>query len=202
MLLAQIPQTARVSKKEVKAPDVAYQGEPQFQPIEKTTVSRAVNTDKDIIKVGDLYYMCFQGVWFMAKAATGPWEVTGTVPETDLRDPGQLAVAPRDLRHRRGRQHDDCGDVFASARGLHRRDGRVGLRRVGHGLLLSALRLVRRRLSRSTIRTIPTYGYSAWYNPWTGTYGRGAAAYGPYGGAGVGARYNPRTGTYARGAAA
>ena len=48
----------------------------------------------------------------------------------------------------------------------------------------------------------PTYGYSAWYNPWTGSYGRGAAVYGPYGGAGVGARYNPATGTYARGAAA
>src|SRR5215468_11015527 len=48
----------------------------------------------------------------------------------------------------------------------------------------------------------PTYGYSAWYNPWTGAYGRSARVYGPYGGAGVGARYNPRTGTYARGAAA
>ena len=48
----------------------------------------------------------------------------------------------------------------------------------------------------------PTYGYSAWYNPWTGGYGRSAGVYGPYGGAGVGARYNPRTGTYARGAAA
>ncbi len=48
----------------------------------------------------------------------------------------------------------------------------------------------------------PTYGYSAWYNPRTGAYGRSAGVYGPYGGAGVGARYNPRTGTYARGAAA
>ena len=48
----------------------------------------------------------------------------------------------------------------------------------------------------------PTYGYRASYNPWTGAYSRGVAAYGPYGGAGVGARYNPRTGTYARGAAA
>ena len=47
----------------------------------------------------------------------------------------------------------------------------------------------------------PTYGYSAWYNPWTGAYGRSAGVYGPYGGAGVGARYNPRTGTYARGVA-
>ena len=56
------------------APEVSYQGEPQFVPIEKTTVSRAVNTDKDILKVGDLYYMCFQAVWFMSKSPTGPWE--------------------------------------------------------------------------------------------------------------------------------
>ena len=33
----------------------------------------------------------------------------------------------------------------------------------------------------------PTYGYSAWYNRWTGSFGRGAAYYGPYGGAGVAA---------------
>ena len=47
-----------------------------------------------------------------------------------------------------------------------------------------------------------TYGMGAWYNPYTGAYGRGYAAYGPYGGVGMGASYNPRTGTYARGAAA
>jgi hypothetical protein len=29
-----------------------------------------------------------------------------------------------------------------------------------------------------------TYGANTWYNPNTGTYGRGAVAYGPYGGAG------------------
>src|SRR5262249_25167049 len=81
VLLAQIPQTARVSKKQVQAPEVQYQGEPQFQPIEQTTVARAANTDKDVIKAGDLYYMCFQGVWFMARSPNGPWEVTGSVPK-------------------------------------------------------------------------------------------------------------------------
>ena len=54
VMLAQMPQTARVSKKELKAPEVEFQGPPEFQPIEKTTVSRAVNTDKDIIKNGAL----------------------------------------------------------------------------------------------------------------------------------------------------
>ena len=81
VLLAQVPQTARVNKKELKAPDVAFQGDPQFTPIEKTTVQRAVNTDKDVFKVGDLYYMCYQGVWFVGKGATGPWEVASSVPE-------------------------------------------------------------------------------------------------------------------------
>ena len=47
-----------------------------------------------------------------------------------------------------------------------------------------------------------SYGAAAWYNPNTGTYGRSAVAYGPYGGMGRSAAYNPQTGTYARSAAA
>jgi hypothetical protein len=43
---------------------------------------------------------------------------------------------------------------------------------------------------------------AAYYNPYTGSYARGASVYGPYGGAGWGAAYNPNTGTYARGVAA
>ena len=81
VLLAQIPQTARVNKKEAKAPDVAFQGNPEFVPIETTTVARAVNTDKDVFKIGDLYYMCYQGVWFSGTSASGPWEVASSVPK-------------------------------------------------------------------------------------------------------------------------
>jgi len=46
-----------------------------------------------------------------------------------------------------------------------------------------------------------TYGVAAFYNPYTGTFGRAAVAYGPYGGCGYAAAYNPYTGAYARGAA-
>ena len=93
ILLAQVPQTARVSKT-VQAPEVEYQGgTPEFQPIEKTTVQRAVNTDKDILKVGDLYYLCFQGVWFMSTDADGAVGGHRRGTEADLRDPCELAVA-------------------------------------------------------------------------------------------------------------
>jgi hypothetical protein len=81
VLLAQVPQTARVSRARVAAPEAVYQGEPQFQPIEYTSVARAVNTDKDILKVGDLYYLCVDGVWFMSRSASGPWTLSDSIPD-------------------------------------------------------------------------------------------------------------------------
>jgi hypothetical protein len=200
VLLAQVPQTARVNKKELKAPEVAYQGDPKFEAIPTTTVSRAVNTDKDIIKVGDLYYMCFQGVWFMSKSATGPWEVTGDVPkqiyEIPISSPSHSVtyVTVED-------DDDDEWVVFAAAAAYTGvmvawgcavwGSGWYYPPYVGYGGFYPAY-----------FPYYPTYGYGASYNPWTGAYTRGAVAYGPYGGAGVGSRYNPRTGTYSRGAAA
>ena len=72
-------------------------GTTEFQPIETTVVQRAVNTDKDIFKVGVDFYMCYQGVWFIGKSAEGPWEVAEFVPRGDLQDPAQFAVASRHL---------------------------------------------------------------------------------------------------------
>jgi hypothetical protein len=87
VLLAQVPQTARVKRAEVRAPDVVYQGEPQFQPIEQAAVARAVNTDKDVVKLGspisgglDHYYLCYEGVWFVSTSATGPWRLAESIP--------------------------------------------------------------------------------------------------------------------------
>ena len=145
VLLAQIPQTARVNKKTVKAPEVAYQGEPKFEPIETTKVSRAVNTDKDIIKVGDLYYMCFQGVWFMveeSRPARG--KSTGPVPKEIYEIP---ASSPSyNVTYVTVVEDDSDAVVLCDRGGVHRHDGRVGLRRVGHRLLLPAVRRLRRLL--------------------------------------------------------
>ncbi len=38
VLLAQVPQTARINKKQIKAPDVAYQGDPKFEQVTSTKV--------------------------------------------------------------------------------------------------------------------------------------------------------------------
>ena len=198
VLLASVPQTARVDKKTVKAPEVKYQGNPEFQPIEKTTVSRAVNTDKDIIKVGDLYYMCFQGVWFMGRAPEGPWEVTGEVPKQIYEIP--VSSPSHSVTYVTVQESSNDAVVFAAAAAYTGVMIAWGCAVWGSGYYYPPY--VHYGAYPIYYPHYPTYGYSAWYNPWTGTYGRGAAVYGPYGGAGVGARYNPYTGTYARGAAA
>jgi hypothetical protein len=200
VLLAQIPQTARVKKKEAKAPDIAFQGDPQFAPIEQTTVQRAVNTDKDVFKVGDAFYMCYQGVWFVGKSASGPWEVASSVPQEIYKIP---TSSPSHHVTYVTVEEDDDDDwvVFAAAAGYTGMMVAWGCTVWGTGWYYPPY-WGYGGYYPYYYPHFPTYGYSAWYNPWTGAYGRSAAVYGPYGGAGVGARYNPRTGTYARGAAA
>ena len=200
VLLAQIPSTARVNKKDLKAPDVAFQGNPEFAPIETTTVQRAVNTDKDIFKIGDLYYMCYQGVWFSGKTATGPWEVASSVPEAIYQIP--ISSPAHHVTYVTIEDDDDDEWVtFAAAAGYTGMMVAWGCTVWGSGWYYPPY-VGWGGYYPYYYPHFPTYGYSAWYNPWTGGYGRSAGIYGPYGGAGVGARYNPRTGTYARGAAA
>jgi hypothetical protein len=200
VLLAQIPQTARVNRKEMKAPDVAFQGNPEFTPIESTTVERAVNTDKDVFKVGDAYYMCYQGVWFTGKAADGPWQVATSVPEQIYKIPVS-SPAHHVTYVTIEEDDDDEWVVFAAAAGYTGMMVAFGCTMWGTGWYYPPY-WGYGAYYPYYYPHFPTYGYSAWYNPWTGAYGRSAAVYGPYGGAGIGARYNPRTGTYARGAAA
>ena len=190
-----------MNRKEVKAPEVKYEGDPKFEAIPQTTVARAVNTDKDIIKVGDLYYMLFQGVWFMAKSAEGPWEVTSSVPKAVYEIPASSPAHNVTYVTVVEDKSDDDWVTYAAVAGYTGMMVAWGCAVWGTGWYYPPY------VGYGGYYPVyypfyPTYGYSAWYNPWSGTYGRSAVAYGPYGGIGATARYNPRTGTYARGAVA
>ena len=202
VLLAQVPQTARVNKKTLKAPEVTYAGAPQFVADTKTTppVERAVNTDKDILKVGDLYYMCFQGVWFVSKAAEGPWEVTESVPKQIY----EIPVSSPAYNVTYVTVEDDDDDewvVFAAAAAYTGVMIGWGCAVWGTGYYYPPY-YYGGGMYPAYYGRYPSYGYGASYNPWTGAYTRGASVHGPYGGAGMAARYNPRTGTYSRAAGA
>jgi hypothetical protein len=202
IVLASIPETAKVSKKELKAPDVAYQGEPQYQLIDGTMVSRAVNTDKDIIKVGDLYYMCFQAVWFVSTTPNGPWEVATSIPKEIYTIPA--SSASHHVTYVTIEADDDDTDewvTFAYVAGYTGMMVAYGCVVWGSGWYYPPY-IGWGGYYPGYYPYPRTYGMGAWYNPWTGAYGRAAGVYGPYGGVTAAARYNPRTGTYSRGAAA
>jgi hypothetical protein len=200
VLLAQVPQIARVNRKELTAPEVMYQGEPEYELIQGTQLQRAKNTDKEIIKVGNLYYMCFQGVWFMANTPKGSWTIASSVPPEIYEIPASSPA--HSVTYVTVEQDDDDDDDWVTFAAY---GGYTGLM-VGWGCAVWG-----------TGWYYPpyywyggyypvyypywrTYGYGSWYNPYTGRYGTAGRIYGPYGGVGFGARYNPSTGTYARGA--
>jgi len=95
VLLAQIPTTAIVNIKEAEAQvKVQYDGDPKFKPIESTPLSYATNTQDKVIKFGDIYYLCFQAVWFMSTTPTGPWKVASSVPKEIYTIPPSSAAQP------------------------------------------------------------------------------------------------------------
>ena len=198
VVVAQVPQTATVSRKAIEAPTVVYQGKPTFQPIEKTTIARAVNTDRDILKVGDLYYLCFEGVWFRSTSPTGPWQVTDSVPGQIYEIP--ISSPAHNVTYVTVEDSNDDSITFVAAAAYTGMMVAWGCAVWGNGWYYPPYYYPGHY--PVYFPHYPTYGYGAWYNPWTGAYGRGGAIYGPYGGAGYGARYNPSTGRYSRGAVA
>jgi hypothetical protein len=205
VLMAQVPTTAVINAaaaaKDVK---VNYNGAPEWASITGTSMSYATNTPNKVIKTGDLYYMCFQGVWFMSTSPTGPWQTATSVPSEIYTIPPSSPVY--NVTYVTQTTLPD-GNVQSSYTA-----GYLGT--FVTGMALGAI------IADGTGYYYPpyvgwygaypayypyatTYGYHYAYNPYTGAYGYGASAYGPYGGqAHWGASYNPYTGTYARGATA
>lgn len=79
ILDAAVPQTAAVKRDATI--QVTYDGAPQFEPVEGTTLDYAVNTRSQVIRSGSTYYCVEEGIWYKALAPLGPWTVATEVPE-------------------------------------------------------------------------------------------------------------------------
>ena len=202
VLLAQIPQTARVEQEAGEGARGRVPGRmPQFQPIEKTTVARAVEHRQGHHQGRRPLLHVLPGRLVHGHEPDRP---VGSRParcrarSTRSRSARRRTTSPtspcRGRQRRRGRLRDRGG--------LHRHDDRVGLRGLGQRLLLPAVRTATAASTRTTARTTRPTGTTRRTTRGPAPTAAASSAYGPYGGAGVGARYNPRTGTYARGAAA
>jgi len=80
LIANEIPQTATITRSAASL-EVSYDGQPQFRPIESTTLQYAVNTSTPVIAVSaGSYYAVRNGVWFVAGTPAGPWVVATSVP--------------------------------------------------------------------------------------------------------------------------
>src|SRR5881227_558237 len=200
VLLAQVPTTITVKPAEAAAKvKVEYGGDPKFEPIKGTSISYATNTQDKVIKVGDVYYLCLQGVWFMAPAPTGPWTTCMSVPQEIYTIPPSSPV-----------YNVTYVTQTANSDGTVQSSYTAGY--LGAFVLGAATGAI---VANGSGYWWPPYAYGGYYYPYAATFGYHYAtpyynsamgaygwkntAHGPYGSASWGAGYNPYTGTYARG---
>ncbi len=224
VLKAQIPTQATLSRSTTKV-TVTYAGAPNFVPIAGTTMLYATNTPYQVIDVAGLYYVCYQGAWFVGHAPTGPWTLASSVPAVIYTIPPSSPVY--NVTYVQVYNATPAAVTYGFTAGYLLGFVTAGVLCFGTGYYYPPYVVPGR---------VPAYfpypySYSgnvhyntatgAWaaggsvygpygrtataahgYNPTTGTYARGAAVYGPYGGVAAGSRYNPATGAYAHGSAA
>jgi len=208
VLLARVPTTITVKPAEAQAKvKVAYGGDPKFEPIKGTSMAYATNSQDKVIKVGDVYYLCLQGVWFMSPNPQGPWTTCTSVPQEIYTIPPSSPIY--NVTYVTQTANPD-GTVQASYTAGY----------LGAFILGAATGAI---IANGSGYWWPPYAYGGYYYPYaatyggyyggygyhyampyynsaTGAYGWKQTAYGPYGSATRGAAYNPYTGTYARGA--
>jgi len=204
VLMAQVPTTATVDPKAAEQAKVAYNGNPEFKPIEGTSMEYATNTADKVIKLGDVYYLCLQGVWFMSPNATGPWTTANSVPKEIYTIPPSSPVYNVTYVTQSTTPEGTLQSSYtAGYLGTFITGAAVG------AILASGTGYYYPPYYGYPVGGYPvyhpyaaTYGVGAYYNAYPGAYGAAKGVYGPYGGAAAGAAYNPYTGTYARGATA
>jgi outer membrane lipoprotein SlyB len=208
VLLSQIPTTVVVNRAEAEAQAKAtYDGDPKFSPIQGTKLEYATNTQDKVIKSGDLYYMCYQAVWFVSSSPQGPWKTADSVPAEIYSIPPSspvynvtyvTQVNPTETTVESSYTGGYLGAFIIGAAVGTIVDAAIVY---GTGWYYHPYVYWPPAAIYPIYRPWPyTYGGGAVYNPWTGGWATGRRVYGPYGSAGASAWYNPATGRYGRSA--
>ena len=74
---------------------VSYNGAPNFVPVSGTNsadIGYATNASQPVFGIGNQFYCCNSGAWFVASSTNGPWTVTDTVPDAIYQIPATCPV--------------------------------------------------------------------------------------------------------------
>jgi hypothetical protein len=196
VLKAQIPTTSTLARTGTIL-TVNYSGAPQFAPIPGTQILYAVNTDSQVLKIGNKYYACEDGAWFVAATPTGPWALADSLP------PAIATIPPAspfyNVTYVQVYSATPTTVTYGYTAGYLMGFVSAGVLVYGTGYYYPPVILP---------GPVPifypypyTYAANVWYNSATGAWARGGTVWGPYGAASAGRYYNPTTGGWAQGAA-
>jgi hypothetical protein len=199
ILLAQVPTTAVVKRAEAESQvKVTYYGVPQFAPIEGTSLKYATNASADVIQLDEKYYLCENGVWFVATSPTGPWKICSEVPKAIYSIPPSSPVYH--VTYVKVEGSNDKEVVCSYSAGYY--GAYVAGVSKGATLVWGTGYYYPPYVYAAPVPIYrpyyATYGVAAAYYPYNGVYAVGGYAYGPYASAGSAAWYNPSTGGYGR----
>ena len=199
-LEALIPRRATISRDAGNNVSVAYQGEPQYETIAGTDVSRVTNSPNDVLLADGKFYLCLNAVWYVSNESDGPWEVADSIPASIYNIPASSPAYH--VTHVNVYESDDDTVSSGYTSGYLGVYVSYGVAMYGTGWYYPPYYYYDPFYGYPIYYPYPySYGSAAYYNPNTGMYGRANTVYGPYGGYGRTAAYNPETGTYARGQA-
>ena len=174
-----------------KAPvEVSYAGDPKFEPISGTQVSRAANSSNDVILFNGQYYLCYAGVWYLGSSPTGPYFVAASVPQEIYAIPPSSPSYP--VTQVTVAQATTTEVIYTYPPSYSTSVWVVyGVPYYGTGWYYPPY-----WYGGYYYPYYGSYGYGSWYNPVTGGFGSRSVWYGPYGGYSYTQGYNPRTGRY------
>jgi hypothetical protein len=206
VLIAQIPTTMVINPATAAAQaKVSYTGNPQFAPIEGTSMQYATNTPDKVIQVGDVFYLCLQGVWFISTTPNGPWTTASSVPQVIYSIPPSSPVYNvtyvTQVTTSSGYVQSSYTAGYMGAFIMGAAVGAIVASGTGYyyppyiGYPIGGYPVY-----RPYPMPYGAYGSTSYYRGANGAYGVSQTAYGPYGSATRSASYNPYTGTAARSA--
>ncbi len=194
VLQAQIPTTATLKRGAAKL-TVVYAGAPRFVPVPGTTILHAVSTDTVVLRIGERYYACANGAWFVAASPTGPWLLADSVPPEIATIPPSSPLY--NVTYVQVYAATPTAVTYGYTAGYMMGFVSAGVLVYGTGYSYPPVIVP---------GPVPiyypypyTYAAGVYYNPAAGAWARGGTVYGPYGGASGGRYYNPSTGAYAQG---
>lgn len=199
VLLASVPTITAIKITDPVKVQVSYSGSPKFLVIASTSVQYAINTPNAVFLVDGRYYFCYQGVWYISRAATGPWLLSTSVPAVIYTIPPSHPT--HNVTYVVVQNSTTTTVVYSQTAGYHGEYvAPSGVLMFGAGMIAGAI--IADNNNRYYPYPVPySYGWGARYDyRYGGYYQARYVAYGPYAGGGAGAAYNPRTGTYSRGA--